>query len=379
MAWREKFNLVQFAGENFGAWSFRIKSILRETEVIKAIEEIDFSRVATNATKEARAQAILISSVADTHLEYLKDKGNAYLTYKNLEDNFKKRGVRSRLFLRRKLSDIKHNEENSLLNHFVELEEIFSQLKDADNELSEELEEIFSQLKDADNELSEEEKINYVLLSMPKSYEAIVGGGGAIAWDGKENIEEEIISRNKPEIEDIEKREQRVKQKPKWQQDYVMEWRKAVEEEIKVLKESDTWEIVPKQKDMKLLDNKWVFTRKIVNDQSICKASCMEIQKTSADWARDYDRKSTTGYLFKVYNNTVVWKSRKQATVALSTTEAELVSLCEATVEACWIKKLLFELNIIMKCVTIFEDNQSTMKSVKNSDQKRLKHMDKTS
>ncbi|KAK9704614.1 hypothetical protein QE152_g27758 [Popillia japonica] len=33
----------------------------------------------------------------------------------------------------------------------------------------------------------------------------------------KENIEEEIISRNKPEIEDIEKREERVKQKPQWQ------------------------------------------------------------------------------------------------------------------------------------------------------------------
>ncbi|KAK9704624.1 hypothetical protein QE152_g27760 [Popillia japonica] len=120
MAWREKFNLVQFAGENFGALSFRIKSILRESEVIKAIEEIDFSRVATNATKEARAQAILISSVVDSHLEYSKDKGNAYLMKKNLEDNFEKRGVRSRLFLRRKLSDIKYNEENSLLNHFIE-------------------------------------------------------------------------------------------------------------------------------------------------------------------------------------------------------------------------------------------------------------------
>ncbi|KAK9737049.1 hypothetical protein QE152_g11052 [Popillia japonica] len=34
--------------------------------------------------------------------------------------------------------------------------------------------------------------------------------------EGKENIEEEI--------EDIEKREQRVKRKPKWQQDYVMDF-----------------------------------------------------------------------------------------------------------------------------------------------------------
>ncbi|KAK9694706.1 hypothetical protein QE152_g33343 [Popillia japonica] len=111
--------------------------------------------------------------------------------------------------------------------------------------------------------------------------------------EGKENIEEEIISRNKLEIEDIEKREQRVKQKPKWQQDYVMDfnqedsevlfalqvsqlddvplnyediesrkdkqlWRKAVEEEMKVLKESDTWEIEIKRimKEKKILKKK---------------------------------------------------------------------------------------------------------------------------
>lgn len=95
-----------------------------------------------------------------------------------------------------------------------------------------------------------------------------------------------------------------------------------------------------------------------------------------ADWARDYDRKSTTGYLFKVYNNTVVWKSRKQATVALSTTEAEYISLCEATMEGCWIQKLLSDLNINVPSMTIYEDNQSTIKLIKGSDQKRLKHIE---
>ena len=39
------------------------------------------------------------------------------------------------------------------------------------------------------------------------------------------------------------------------------------------------------------------------------------------DWERDSDRKSTSGYLLNVYNNTVVWKSRKQSTVTLSTVQ----------------------------------------------------------
>lgn len=95
-----------------------------------------------------------------------------------------------------------------------------------------------------------------------------------------------------------------------------------------------------------------------------------------ADWDRDSDRKSTTGYVYKVYRNTVVWKSKKQATVALSTTEAEFVSLCEAAIEACWIRKIMLDLDISVNSITIFEDNQSTIKAVKNPDQKRLKHMD---
>ncbi|KAK9693074.1 hypothetical protein QE152_g34454 [Popillia japonica] len=42
-----------------------------------------------------------------------------------------------------------------------------------------------------------------------------------------------------------------------------------------------------------------------------------------ADWAGDQeDRKSTTGYLFKVFGGTICWSTRKQTTVAMSSTEA---------------------------------------------------------
>lgn len=80
------------------------------------------------------------------------------------------------------------------------------------------------------------------------------------------------------------------------------------------------------------------YVKATVDFQLVFKKDCLSkplIAFADADWARSSGRKSTTGYLFKVFSNTVIWKSKKQAIVALSTTEAELVSLCEATAEAC--------------------------------------------
>ena len=54
-----------------------------------------------------------------------------------------------------------------------------------------------------------------------------------------------------------------------------------------------------------------------------------------ADWGGDLDtRRSTTGYIFQVYGGVVAWKSRRQPTVALSTTEAEYMASADATRQA---------------------------------------------
>ena len=46
------------------------------------------------------------------------------------------------------------------------------------------------------------------------------------------------------------------------------------------------------------------------------------------------DRKSYTGYLFKFGNAPISWCSKKQSTVALSSTEAEYMSMAEASKES---------------------------------------------
>jgi hypothetical protein len=98
-----------------------------------------------------------------------------------------------------------------------------------------------------------------------------------------------------------------------------------------------------------------------------------------ADWGRDTeDRKSTSGYIFKIFQCAVSWCSRKQACTALSSTEAEYIALSQAICEGLWIKKLLLDLKFIQENekIVIMEDNQSTIYVAKGTEQKRLKHID---
>jgi hypothetical protein len=66
-----------------------------------------------------------------------------------------------------------------------------------------------------------------------------------------------------------------------------------------------------------------------------------------ADWGGCLDtRRSTTGYLFKTYGGTVAWKSRRQPTVALSTTQAEVLASTDAVRQAEWLRQLLEDLGL---------------------------------
>lgn len=99
-----------------------------------------------------------------------------------------------------------------------------------------------------------------------------------------------------------------------------------------------------------------------------------------SDWGNnEIDRKSTSGYLFKVFDNcTISWNTRKQSTVAASSTEAEYMALFEAVKEAVWLKGLITSINIkIKEPIIIFEDNNGCISIANNpTDHKRSKHID---
>ena len=100
---------------------------------------------------------------------------------------------------------------------------------------------------------------------------------------------------------------------------------------------------------------------------------------TGADWAGDVDtRRSTSGYVFQIGSGTVSWSSRKQQTVAKSSTEAEYVALSSATWEAVWLRRLMKDLGRQMDApTTIYEDNQGAIELAKNAKfHNRTKHID---
>ena len=72
------------------------------------------------------------------------------------------------------------------------------------------------------------------------------------------------------------------------------------------------------------------------------------------------------------------WCSRKQTTVAKSTTEAEYVSLSIATQEAIWLRRLMTDLGNRMSLPTIInEDNQGAIQLSRNPKiHNRTKHID---
>jgi len=86
-----------------------------------------------------------------------------------------------------------------------------------------------------------------------------------------------------------------------------------------------------------------------------------------ADWAGDKtDRKSTTGYVIRLFGNVIYWKSRKQGSVTKSSTAAEYVALSELVSEVIVIKNVLLEFKVnIDKPISIYEDNSGAISIAK--------------
>jgi len=59
-----------------------------------------------------------------------------------------------------------------------------------------------------------------------------------------------------------------------------------------------------------------------------------------------------------MYGCLVAWKTQKQPTVSLSSTETELISMASAVTEAIWLQELIVELGENHFPIQIHEDNQ---------------------
>lgn len=110
-----------------------------------------------------------------------------------------------------------------------------------------------------------------------------------------------------------------------------------------------------------------------VSDQNFLAGYC------DSDWASDVDkRRSCSGYVFGLSNGAVSWSSKRQDTVALSSTEAEYIAASWAVKEAIWLQCFGRELDPdIEQPVVLWIDNQSAMNLASNDGyNQRTKHID---
>jgi hypothetical protein len=96
------------------------------------------------------------------------------------------------------------------------------------------------------------------------------------------------------------------------------------------------------------------------------------------DWASQEGRHLISGFSFYYRHGAVLWSSKKQAIIALSSTEAEYIAEMHAAKEALWLKTFINEVNRgIDGPLTLMADNQGVIALAKdNKFHSRTKHID---
>ena len=117
----------------------------------------------------------------------------------------------------------------------------------------------------------------------------------------------------------------------------------------------------------------WKATKRILHyvqgtiDYGIHYAAGAQLDLTGfidSEWVGDgNDMKSTLGFVFTIGSGKICWFDKKQATLTLSSAEAEYRGALNATIQAVWLHGILTEFWIqTSPTINIYCDNKSTIK-----------------
>jgi len=99
---------------------------------------------------------------------------------------------------------------------------------------------------------------------------------------------------------------------------------------------------------------------------------------SDSDFAGCLDsRMSRTGFIFGFNGGIISWRSIKQDSIALSSTEAEYMAACDAAKETVWLRRLMDGLKRRQEEPTpLYVDNQSTIRLIEDPTfHQRTKHI----
>lgn len=161
-----KFKIAVFDGTNFSNWKFRLTVLLEERDLKQFIEKDmdtilegakeDTAQITALKLKEKKCKSLIIQCIADSHLEYVKEKEHAKDIYDLLVSTFERKSLSGQIYLRKRLLTLKCNEGESIENHFLVFDKIVRDLKSTGATLE------------------EEDVVCHLLLILPKSFEAVV-------------------------------------------------------------------------------------------------------------------------------------------------------------------------------------------------------------
>ncbi|GFW76655.1 retrovirus-related Pol polyprotein from transposon TNT 1-94 [Trichonephila clavipes] len=173
-------------------------------------------------------------------------------------------------------------------------------------------------------------------------------------------------------------------------------WHDAMDKEINVTKERKVWDLVDHPDNIKILENRWVYTIKYDENNKIVRYKArlvargntqlrgesfdevfqeykLELSKVKSLKLRCYsdsdfatnrdDRVSMGGFITFIDETPISWRTFKQKSVSLSTMEAEYVSLTEAAKEFIWLKNVIDNksLNLELSENVMFCGNQAAI------------------
>ncbi|GFW75876.1 retrovirus-related Pol polyprotein from transposon TNT 1-94 [Trichonephila clavipes] len=189
-------------------------------------------------------------------------------------------------------------------------------------------------------------------------------------------------------------------------------WRDAMDKEINVMMERKVWDLVDHPDNIKILENRWVYTIKYDENNKIVRYKArlvargntqlrgesfdevfqeykLELSKVKSLKLRCYsdsdfatnrdDRVSMGGFITFIDETPISSRTFKQKSVSLSTIEAEYVSLTEAAKEFIWLKNEIDNksLNLELSENVMFCDNQAAISFSKSPvENYRTKHID---
>ncbi|GFV83848.1 hypothetical protein TNCV_387561 [Trichonephila clavipes] len=173
-------------------------------------------------------------------------------------------------------------------------------------------------------------------------------------------------------------------------------WRDAMDKEINVMMERKVWDLVDHPDNIKILENRWVYTIKYDENNKIARYKArlvargntqlrgesfdevfqeykLELSKVKSLKLRCYsdsdfatnrdDRVSMGGFITFIDETPISSRIFKQKSVNLLTMEAEYVSLTEAAKEFIWLKNVIDNksLNLELSENVMFCDNQAAI------------------